>query len=105
METFGKRLKRTLDAQGLSQSKLAEKVARSKGAVTQWVHDDTEPDLQTLTRICEILKVSADYLIRGVDSRYLDEHTARIADRLQHLPPDQRAALRALIFGTTTDST
>lgn len=99
MDTFGRRLKLALVAKGMTQAALAEKVSRTKGAVTQWIHGDTEPDFRTLMEICRHLEVSADFLVRGVDTAFLDEQTVSIAARMQSLAPDQRATLHKLIFG------
>jgi transcriptional regulator with XRE-family HTH domain len=99
MDGFGARLRAAIDAAHMTQSQLADEVGRSKGAVTQWVHGQTEPDLRTLAAICERLSVSADYLVLGVQAPYLDEQTVAIAHRVQELDPTARAGLHRLIFG------
>ena len=103
METFGKRLKVAIFAAKITQTQLANDVGRTKGAVTQWVQGETEPDLKTLTAICDRLKVSADYLVRGVDTRYLDAKMARIASRMQQLTESERDSLHRLIFGNSVN--
>ena len=99
MDTFAKRLKGAIVAAKITQTQLANDVGRTKGAVTQWVQGDTEPDLRTLAAICDRLKVSADYLVRGVAAHYLDAKTARIASRMQNLTDAERDSLHGLIFG------
>lgn len=99
MDSFGKRLRDAITAAEITQEQLGDEVGRSKGAVTQWVQDKTEPDLQTLAKICERLKVSADYLVRGVESQYMDAQTAQIAARVQALSEPNREGLHKLIFG------
>jgi transcriptional regulator with XRE-family HTH domain len=100
MDGFGARLRAAIDAAHMTQSQLAEQVGRSKGAVTQWVHGQTEPDLRTLAEICKRLNVSADYLVRGVNATpYLDEQVVAIANRVQCLEPSAREGLHELIFG------
>lgn len=99
METSGSRLKAALSTAKISQTELGETVGRTKGAVSQWVHDQAEPDLLTLGRICAKLKVSADYLVRGVDVGYLEADSLQIANRVQRMAPDSRRALLELILG------
>lgn len=99
MDTFGKRLRDAITAAEITQEQLGDDVGRSKGAVTQWVQDKTEPDLATLAKICDRLKVSADFLVRGVEAQYLDAQTSRIAERVQSLSEPEREGLHRLIFG------
>lgn len=101
MNTFGKRLRAAITAAGVTQEQLGEHVGRSKGAVTHWVQDTSEPDLTTLARICDLLKVSADFLVRGVDAQYLDAQTSEIAERVQSLGKAEREGLHRLIFGNS----
>lgn len=99
METFGQRLRRAILAADVTQTRLGEDVGRTKGAVSQWVNDESEPDLRTLAKICERLQVSADYLVRGIEARYLDEQTAAIVARVSSLDESARGGLHELIFG------
>jgi transcriptional regulator with XRE-family HTH domain len=99
MAGFGSRLRTAIEAARITQAQLAEDVGRTKGAVTQWVQGQTEPDLRTLAAICARLRVSADYLVLGVAAPYLDEQTVAIANRVQGLEPSARDGLHDLIFG------
>jgi len=106
MDTFGKRLKQAIKAAGITQSQLADDMGRSKGAVSQWVNGDTEPDLATVAKIAARLRVSADALLRGVDTRYMDKETVEIAERIQQLDEESRRGVYKLIFGrSATDAT
>lgn len=106
MDTFGKRLKQAIKDAGLTQTQLAEEMGRSKGAVSQWVNDETEPDLTTVAKIAAKLKVSADALVRGVDTRFMDPSTVEIAERIQSLDEESRRGVYQLIFGRrATDET
>ena len=60
---FGDNLKTYRIAKGLSQSDIAEKLFVSRQCVSKWEKGITEPDVQTLARLSEILNVTVDALI------------------------------------------
>lgn len=99
METFGQRLKYAIIAAETNQTKLADDIGRSKGAISQWVNDETQPDMQMLATICDTLHVSADFLVRGIETRYVDAKTDALLKRLAALEEPARAGLYDLIFG------
>lgn len=65
---FGANLKKYRVARGLSQSELADRLFVTRQCVSKWEKDITQPDLQTLSRIGEILGVSIDDLINDSPS-------------------------------------
>lgn len=99
VDTFGQRLRYAIIAAETTQTRLGDDIGRTKSAVSQWVNNDTEPDLATLARICDTLQVSADFLVRGIETQYLDQQTAAIVDRIKRLDESSRDGLHALIFG------
>lgn len=60
---FGDNLKKYRTEKGYSQNDLAEKLFVTRQCVSKWEKGVTQPDLQTLSRISELLGVSADELI------------------------------------------
>ena len=62
---FQDRLAQSRRAAGLSQAELGEKVGVSRQAVSKWESGQTSPDTKTLTLLCRVLGVSADYLLLG----------------------------------------
>ncbi|MDE6618840.1 MAG: helix-turn-helix domain-containing protein [Clostridiales bacterium] len=62
---FGDNLKKYRIEKGYSQSDLAEKLFVTRQCVSKWEKGVTQPDLQTLSQISELLGVSADELIAG----------------------------------------
>lgn len=65
---FATRLKECLAQNGISQQKLAEKVGVSPSAVSKWIVAGNSIDSQNLLKVCQELKVSADYLLGLTDS-------------------------------------
>jgi hypothetical protein len=49
--------------------------------------------------VCELVKTSADWLVRGVDTHYLEAEAIRVAGRMQQMSPEARAALYEFLFG------
>lgn len=60
---FGKKLYEARTKSNLTQEQLAEKLYVTRQAVSRWENDKTQPDFDTLGRICTILGVNSDYFI------------------------------------------
>ena len=52
-------------AAGMSQEQLGEALGVSRQAVSKWESGQTKPDLDTVSKMCEIFHLSADYLLLG----------------------------------------
>lgn len=66
---FGDNLKKYRVEAGLSQSGLAEKLYVTRQCVSKWEKGVTQPDLETLKNISEVLNVSADVLLENSGER------------------------------------
>ncbi len=71
---FGANLKKYRLQKGYSQSELADNLYVTRQCVSKWEKGITQPDLDTLSRISELLDVSVDLLLS-------DGQTAVIADK------------------------
>lgn len=60
---FKERLRTARTEIGLTQKQVYEKLNLSPNGYASYEQGRTEPNLATLKKICEILDVSADYLI------------------------------------------
>lgn len=65
---FGNNLKKYREQNGYSQSELASKLHVTRQCISKWEKGVTQPDLETLTRISELLDVSVDALLKSDDS-------------------------------------
>lgn len=61
----GKNIKKFREQKGLTQDALAEKLNVTRQALSNWERGKTQPDIETLQKISEILEVSVEELIYG----------------------------------------
>lgn len=67
MNVFPERLKEVLNANKISQSELAKRIAMSQDAVNAYCTGKRKPPIDVLVLICEALNESADYLLGLTD--------------------------------------
>jgi transcriptional regulator with XRE-family HTH domain len=60
---FADKLKRARKDKGITQIQLARMIGKDRHSVGNWETDLSFPNAQKLKRICEILDISADYLL------------------------------------------
>ena len=60
---IGKRLQSILTEKGMTQRELAVKMNISPQAISLWVNDKSDPDLENFKLLAEIMEVSADELL------------------------------------------
>ena len=65
MSKISKNIKQLRTQRGLTQDTLAEKISVTRQAVSSWENDRTQPDLEMLSRLAEVLEVSFEELIYG----------------------------------------
>ena len=58
MQTFGKQLAAARAARGMTQEALAQAVNVTRSTISSWERDRTQPDLDTLKRLSEVLEFS-----------------------------------------------
>lgn len=61
----GYNIRRFREAKGLTQEQLAERLNVTRQAVSNWETEKTQPDIDTLQRIAQVLEVSVEELIYG----------------------------------------
>lgn len=62
---FSEKLKQIRKNEGISQEQLAERIGVSRQAVTKWETGKGLPDIENMTILAEIFKVTLDELISG----------------------------------------
>ena len=67
MAKFNLRLKELRTKRGISQQKLADKVAMSKSSINMYERGEREPGLETLEAFADYFNVDLDYLIGKSD--------------------------------------
>lgn len=61
----GRNIRRFREAKGLTQEQLAERLCVTRQAVSNWENEKTQPDIDTLHNIAQVLEVSVEELIYG----------------------------------------
>ena len=67
-QDFAKKLKDIREGKGLSQSEVSKALGMTRNAFTNYEAGIREPSLDTLKLICQVLDVSADYLLGLTDN-------------------------------------
>lgn len=62
MTNIGENIKKFRVFRKMTQVELGEAVGRSKNVVSNWERGDNAPDLDTLEKICKILKVTPNQM-------------------------------------------
>ncbi|WP_395008559.1 helix-turn-helix domain-containing protein [Undibacterium sp.] len=69
MMKWYERLKIAREAQGLKKSHFASRIGVTPATITEWEGGlTTSPSASNTLKICEVLKVSPDWLINGEDA-------------------------------------
>ena len=61
----GKNIKKARETKELSQEQLAERLNVTRQAVSNWERGKSEPDIETLQRLSDVLEISVEDLIYG----------------------------------------
>ena len=69
MKDFYRRLAQAFYHTDMSQEDFAERIGKSRKTVDLYLTGRSTPDAQVLKRICEVLDVSADWLVFGDERR------------------------------------
>ena len=64
---FPRRLLTQRIANGLSQDDLAQMLGTSRLVIAKWERGTSEPNIAGIVRLCNLLDVTADYLLGRVD--------------------------------------
>ncbi|MBO5937803.1 MAG: DUF2157 domain-containing protein [Clostridia bacterium] len=65
MSKISKNIKQLRTEKGFTQDLLAEKINITRQAVSSWENDRTQPDVEMLSKLAEVLEVSLEELIYG----------------------------------------
>ncbi len=65
---FNEQLAALRRERGISQESLAEKVGVSRQAISKWETGTAQPEMNNIMKLCEVLKVSPDTLLRSAQS-------------------------------------
>lgn len=66
MNSLGQRIYMLRKQKNMSQGDLADRLEVSRQTVSKWENDSSLPELDKIIRLCELFKVSSDYILRGI---------------------------------------
>lgn len=84
---IGKRIRKARESKGWTQEVLAESMDVSNAYISKIERGRTSVNLDTLSRICEILEQSSEYILTGANSASTDYLRNEIIDMLQGCSP------------------
>ena len=101
MKSFASRLKQFRKASGLTQEAIALDLGLTKGAVSAWEAGLSEPRIETLRALRDLLGVSFDDLVgdgseRAAGMPALSAKERQLIQHFRKLSPAKRAAIFAL---------
>lgn len=103
MAAFAERLKQIRTERKLTQTRIAELLGVSIRVYHRWENGDATPHLDTLVKIAEVLKVSADELLGIEDlrdeSRIHNHELHRLYSQVDSLSDDAQQALIVVLDG------
>ena len=98
--TFGQKLVALRDVRGWTQQAFADRINKTRAAVSQWELDVRKPSHRTLLRIAEIYEVSFDVLIDN-KHKTLETDWAQVVHAMRsapRLPSREEQTILALLI-------
>lgn len=65
--SFSERLTDLRKKSGMTQEQLAEKIGVTRQTVSKWELNQSTPDLNYISQMCDLFEVTSDYLIKGAE--------------------------------------
>ena len=96
---FPERLAALRKERGLTQQALAERVGIHVSQVCRYEGGGAQPTLEVIRRLAVALSVSADQLVFDDGERGPAKDLRLHLEAVQHLDPDEQAAVRTMIEG------
>ncbi|WP_422031382.1 helix-turn-helix domain-containing protein [Roseovarius sp.] len=81
MEQFGKNIRRRARELGLTDAEVARRTGVSARRYSFYVTGDREPDLATLLKICDVLRIPVDQALKS-EGREPKDHVQTMIERL-----------------------
>ena len=66
MNSIVERIYELRKQRNMSQGDLADELDVSRQTVSKWENNSSIPELEKIIRLCEIFRVSSDYILRGI---------------------------------------
>ena len=70
MKTFGDKIKEARKTKKMTQRELAEKINVAHNSVSDWEHDKSKPDADTIELLCGVLEMAPNYLLATSENEF-----------------------------------
>lgn len=97
LENIGKRIAESRRSAGFTQEELANRLGVTPQALSKWEKGASSPDLVMLSSVCQILDVSADYLIGKNKKKIVENGNLLLQDEIWNHLWDELQPLELMI--------
>ena len=100
MESFWNRVDNELEFLGKNRTYLANKCGFTVANIGKGIKLGSTPSAETAVKIAQVLGVSVEYLVNGVDSSFpktLKPEIAEIVEEINHLEKEDLEAIKYII--------
>jgi transcriptional regulator with XRE-family HTH domain len=100
MANFWERVDKELEFLGKTRKSLALEVGFNLGNIGKGIKLGSTPSAETAVKIAQVLGVSVEYLVNGVDSSFpktLKPDVAEIVEEINHLEKEDLEAIKYII--------
>ncbi len=100
MANFWERVDKELEFLGKTRKSLALEVGFNLGNIGKGIKLGSTPSAETAVKIAQVLGVSVEYLVNGVDSSFsktLKPEVAEIVEEINHLEKEDLEAIKYII--------
>ena len=97
---FWERVDDLLDRTGINKKTLAYDAGFDASNITKGIKNNNIPSAETAVKIAQVLGVSVEYLVNGVDSSFpktLKPEVAEIVEEINHLEKEDLEAIKYII--------
>ena len=97
---FWERVDDLLDRTGINKKTLAYDAGFDASNITKGIKNNNIPSAETAVKIAQVLGVSVEYLVNGVDSSFpktLKPEVAEIVEEINHLEKEDLDAIKYII--------
>lgn len=97
---FWERVDDLLDRKDINKKTLAYEAGFDASNITKGIKNNNVPSAETAVKIAQVLGVSVEYLVNGVDSSFpktLKPEVAEIVEEINHLEKEDLEAIKYII--------
>lgn len=94
---INQRMFQLMSEKNIKMVDLAKKLEVNKTVISAWKNRGTNPPVEYIVQICELLEVSIEKLITGKESKELTEEEQEVIESYRTATPAMRAATRKLL--------